>query len=133
MSARSKESPKILIRSFPMACWLGVLVFFISNAQKVSAQGDPNSQQGVRPFASYNGGNIDIIDLSNGSLSVDIPLISYPQRGGKLGLSFKLHYRNNGNYYDVSCAPQGSPCGADGLYYFDHGFSFVREGDFTPR
>jgi len=116
-----------------MICWLGVLALFISNAQPLYAQGDPNTQRGVRPFGSYNGGNIDTIDLSNGSLAVDIPLISYPQRGGKLGLGFKLHYRNNGNYYDVSCAPQGSPCGADGLYYFDHGFSIVREGEFAAR
>jgi RHS repeat-associated protein len=116
-----------------MICWLGALVFFTAHVQPVWGQDDPNTQRGAKPFGTYEGGDIDIIDLSNGSLSINIPLVSYPQRGGKLGLSFKLHYQNNGNYYDRTCAPQGGSCGYDGLAYFSHGFSIIREGGFHAR
>jgi hypothetical protein len=47
--------------------------------------------QGFRPFGSYNLSEIDSVNLSNGRLLVDIPILSYPQRGA-LTLTFSLRY-----------------------------------------
>ena len=49
---------------------------------------------GYRPFGSYQHGDVDRIDLSNGRPIIDIPLISYPQRGGKLQLNYVLRYHS---------------------------------------
>jgi RHS repeat-associated protein len=72
----------------------------------VAAQDDANFEIGLKPFGSYQGGNIDQVSLGNGGLSVDIPLISYPQRGGKLKLEFALHYSNQ-SYSEQEICGQG--------------------------
>src|SRR5262249_40541972 len=41
---------------------------------------------------SYEGGNIDAVSMVNLKPSVRIPLISYPQRGGKLSVNFFIQY-----------------------------------------
>src|SRR5579872_1226242 len=53
------------------------------------AQANPNLESGIRPFGSYQGGNVDSIDLTNGNVGFSAPLFSYPQRG-KLKLAFNL-------------------------------------------
>lgn len=53
---------------------------------------DPITQAGTSSFGSYQPNGIDTINLQNGSLSVNIPLLSYPQRGTKLHLSFSIKY-----------------------------------------
>jgi len=45
------------------------------------AQTDVNLAQGLEPYKSYMGGNIDTVSLTNGNLMLHIPLVSYPQRG----------------------------------------------------
>lgn len=62
-----------------------------------SAQNDVNSDEGLKPYGSYMGGNIDTVSLTNGNLTLHIPLFSYPQRGGRLNLSFYLRYNNKGS------------------------------------
>jgi hypothetical protein len=61
-----------------------------------SAQTDINIEQGLKPYGSYMGGNVDTVSLTNGNLMLHIPLVSYPQRGGSLKLSFFLRYNNKG-------------------------------------
>jgi len=63
---------------------------------------DQDFETGQNPYRSYESGNIDSIDLLTRGLNVDIPLISYPQRGGKLALEFDLHYINQGNWWNYS-------------------------------
>ena len=53
--------------------------------------GDAKAQQqggifelGFKPYGSFEGGNIDTVDLMNRALHVRIPVVSYPQRGGVL-------------------------------------------------
>ncbi len=46
-----------------------------------NAQVNPNVEEGLHPYGSYKGGDIDAVSLSNGGLSVSIPLWSTPQRG----------------------------------------------------
>ena len=60
-----------------------------ANAQQLSL-----AEQGMLPYRSYEGGDIDSISTVNGSLTLQIPLLSYPQRGGKLKASFSLYYDN---------------------------------------
>lgn len=50
------------------------------------------------PFEDLHGDNIDRISMSTGNLYVHIPLVDYPQRGGKLKLSFSLQSNNKGWY-----------------------------------
>jgi hypothetical protein len=66
------------------------LAFAIASVVTVQAQQidptDPTFETGIKQFGSYQGGQIDTISLLQGGFTVDIPLISYPQRGGKLKL-----------------------------------------------
>ena len=88
-------------------CWLVASFMIISLAPSTFAQQDQDFETGLNPYQTYQAGNIDSINLLNHGLNVDIPLISYPQRGGKLSLAFDLHYINQGNWYN--CNP-GSNC-----------------------
>jgi RHS repeat-associated protein len=58
-----------------------------------TAQTNPNEDQGVKPYDSLHGGDLDSISLTNGGLSLHIPLASFPQRGG-LDLSFFVSFSN---------------------------------------
>lgn len=51
-------------------------------------------EQGMKPYGSYEGGDIDSISMVNGNLTLHIPLISFPQRGGKLKASYSIVYNN---------------------------------------
>src|SRR5581483_9756431 len=55
----------------------------------------PDMEQGMHPYGSYQGGDVDSVSLSNGNLILHIPLVSYPQRG-KLSLSFSVTHSNKG-------------------------------------
>ena len=107
---------------------LSLLLLFASSIRMAQAQDDPNFENGLKAFGSYHAGNIDHIDLSNGALNVDIPLISYPQRGGKLKLDFTLHYHNSGNYYDCGTYDEQNNCELySGQDFLDHGWN-VQDG-----
>jgi RHS repeat-associated protein len=75
---------------------LGVFFTFVS--VPAFAQVAPDVQQGLIPFASFQHGDIDSVNLATGNLTVHIPLVSYPQRGGKLRLNFFIRYNNKGWY-----------------------------------
>jgi RHS repeat-associated protein len=89
------------MRQFRFICIAIVVGLALFCAAPVSAQSDPDFETGLKPFGSYHGGNIDVINLSNGSLTIDLPLMSYPQRGGKLNLSFDFRMTNFSYYYTV--------------------------------
>jgi RHS repeat-associated protein len=108
---------------------LSLLLVFASSIRMAQAQDDPNFENGLKSFGSYHAGNIDHIDLSNGALNVDIPLISYPQRGGKLKLDFTLHYHNSGNYFDCGTYDPNNVCESNsGQEEFDHGWDAMEDG-----
>jgi hypothetical protein len=93
------------MRSFRIFCLLLALPIFAFAAKSAHAQADPNFEIGLKPYGSYQMGNIDTVSLGNGSLAVDIPLLSYPQRGGKLKLDIDLEYLNGSTYYETPCFP----------------------------
>jgi RHS repeat-associated protein len=70
------------------------ILLAILSVQSSQAQSGVDLLTGYRPFGSYQHGDVDTIDLSNGRPLIDIPLISYPQRGGKLQLNYVLRYHS---------------------------------------
>jgi YD repeat-containing protein len=116
-----EELPRPLRAVARLAC----AVFFITAGSAVAvAQGpvpDPNVEAGTGAFASYDSGNIDSDSLSTGSLDLRIPIISYPQRGGKLKLDFMLRYWNTGLVADC---PSDLDCSVVGALPYNHGFAF---------
>ncbi len=63
-------------QGFLLACLLFVL------GPIAFAQAHPAFDSGTKPFGSYSVGRFDSVSMVNGTLTVDIPLVSYPQRGG---------------------------------------------------
>ncbi|MBI3662082.1 MAG: RHS repeat protein, partial [Acidobacteria bacterium] len=61
-----------------------------------SAQQNANLEQGLKPYGTYQGGNLDSVSITNRNLTLHIPIVSYPQRGGKLRLNFLGIYNNKG-------------------------------------
>lgn len=81
--------------------WLAIFFLAVLFGQSAGAQDDPNFETGIKPYGSYHAGNIDVIDLLNAGLSVDIPLMEYPQTGGRISFGFSLHFVDAGYYYTV--------------------------------
>ena len=48
---------------------LGCLLVVLLSASFVVAQVEPNLEQGMKPYGSYHGGDIDVVSLSNGNLT----------------------------------------------------------------
>jgi RHS repeat-associated protein len=66
-------------------------------------------QLGEQPFGSYSASDIDSVGLTNGTLSLRIPLLSYPQRG-KLHLDFDIVYNDQPQHWDAQCDSDGTNC-----------------------
>jgi RHS repeat-associated protein len=116
------------MRTIRISLLLSLLLLFASSVRMAQAQDDPNFENGLKSFGSYHAGNIDHIDLSNGALNVDIPLISYPQVGGKLKLDFVLQYHNSGNYDDCVYDQNGNCSSYSGEPELDHGWNVMEDG-----
>jgi RHS repeat-associated protein len=82
-------------------------------------------QLGSIPYQSYHGGDIDSVNLSNGRVSVHVPLISYPQRGGLLKENFSLVNGSNALQVQEICTP---PPDVSCLYEWDAGSSKSQAG-----
>ena len=70
------------------------LVIFCARGSR--AQQEPNLERGYKPFGSYQGGDIDSVNLMNGNVVIHKPLRSYQQRGSKLGIDYSFRYNNKG-------------------------------------
>jgi hypothetical protein len=99
-------------RSFSPLCRIAVLVAIISVFSTASwSQGaDPTGGAGVKAFGVYHGSGIEYVSLETSKLIVNIPLISYPQRGGKLHVDFALHWYNPQYTYTYVCNKFINPC-----------------------
>jgi len=80
---------------------------------------DPTLERGLKPYGAFEGGAIDSVSMTNGNLNLHIPLLSYPQRGGKLHLGFYIKFDNNSYTYstanETSCTQAPHDC-AYGTY-----------------
>src|ERR1051326_7855986 len=62
-----------------------LLLCILISATSAVAQTQPNLENGYTAYGSYDGSNIDTVNLQNGNLMLHIPMpFSYPQRGGRL-------------------------------------------------
>ena len=106
---------------------LGLCALLLSHPlRRADAQDVSGLEQGIKPYGSYDGGNLDSVNLANGSLSLHIPLISYPQRGGKLNVGFSIAYSNptigflNGQRPNCPVPNEPSLCyPSNGTYIFE--------------
>jgi YD repeat-containing protein len=73
------------------------------------AQNDPTLDIGLKPYGSYHGGDLDSVNLSNGNLTLHIPLVGYPQRGS-LGYTPRIIYNNKGWSVVPNCNSKTGIC-----------------------
>ena len=104
-----------IVRLLSTICFLGLAL-----SVPLRAQDDPAFTTASQAYSSYHGGDIDHIDLFSGNLTLDIPLMSYPQKGGKLNLSFALHYQS-GPATDTQYCDDSGDCW-DNWTSFAHGW-----------
>src|SRR5712691_11838918 len=78
------------------AIWLRMVVAFLLLCGPLFADGNPNEENGFKPYGSYHGGDIDTVSLTNGNVMLHIPLFSYPQRSGDLRVNFFLEMSSKG-------------------------------------
>jgi RHS repeat-associated protein len=100
---------------------------FLSITSAVAkAQTTPDSSVGLTPYQSFHGGDIDSVNLSNGNLVLDIPIIAYPQRGA-LKMSFSLVYNSKNTHSTQTCFP-GSPPRCVRFWFYGIGPSVMDKG-----
>jgi RHS repeat-associated protein len=90
-----------------IACFALLPLFVIVSAGWSVAQDPDDIQNGIKPYGAYRGGDIDSVSMTNGNLIVDIPLVSYPQRG-KVHLGYSLFFTHKKNWRVKTI------CGVDG-------------------
>lgn len=75
-----------------------ILVVFavLVSVPAIWSQTTPDTEEGVNPAGVYSESGIDAVSMTSGNLLLHIPVISYPQRGKQLALSFHLYYSNKG-------------------------------------
>src|SRR5215467_11072662 len=52
------------------------------------------NENGLVPYGAYHGSEFDLVSVLNGHLELRIPIKDFPQRGGKLKLTFIARYNN---------------------------------------
>src|SRR5438067_2264321 len=72
----------------------------------VMAQENPNLEDGMKPFGTFHGGDIDSISMTNGGLSLQIPLLTYPERGN---LQLQYFLRLNSKTWSQQWVPLNTP------------------------
>src|SRR6266700_40560 len=71
-----------------------------------AAQEGFDVQKGLTPYGSYKGGDLDSVNMINGNLTLHVPLISLPQRGKSLNLSYGIY--NNDKQFIFSYSMVGA-------------------------
>jgi RHS repeat-associated protein len=65
--------------------WALLCLVVLSCSGFLSAQTEPNLENGFKPHGSYHGSDVDTVSIMNGNVTVHIPFpAEYPQRGGSL-------------------------------------------------
>jgi hypothetical protein len=114
---------KTVLDALRLPLCLGFALYCASSAAQVSS----GAEQGSKPSGSYDVGDVDSVSMLNGTLSLHIPLISYPQRGGKLHLGFSVVYSNP--VYAFTNNRVNGICPLQDCYTWDMG---TTQTQFTP-
>jgi hypothetical protein len=93
-----------LVNTLGMVTLAFALVGIYAGAAEAQTLPTPGAddQLGLQPYQSYDAGDIDVIGLSNGTVSLDLPFLSYPQRGA-LKFSFNMIYSNQPQHVGNHC------------------------------
>jgi RHS repeat-associated protein len=85
---------------------ISLAIAVLALASRTYGQQPDYEQQGLTFYGSYEGGNVDRVNVKNGNVMLRIPLVSFPQRGS-LKLSYSLSLNNSGFYYSKTCDSSG--------------------------
>src|SRR6266568_1050727 len=89
-------------RRVSMCVAVAFFVVFSASALLLHAQTLPAAtaadQMGLQLYQSYHGGDIDHINLMTGTLDLNVPFLSYPQRGS-LSASFNIIYNTEQQHF----------------------------------
>src|SRR5438046_172768 len=80
----AQVSPQLLW-SVSMNFRISVIIFFLACVLVAAASGQTaiDTGNGFKPYGSFDGSNLDSVNLQNGNFLLHAPLLpSYPQRGG---------------------------------------------------
>src|SRR5262249_2453369 len=88
-----------------------LLIVLFTTCLQPQAQTSPDIEQGMKPYGSYHGGDLDHVSLTNGNLFFEAPMFAYSQRGGELAYPIVLRYNNkNFSLYQMQPpCPPGTP------------------------
>jgi hypothetical protein len=70
------------------------LLLLASFASCAFSQTTPDMATGLSPYATYIPSEIDNINPANGNIFIKIPLLGYPQKGGKLRMNYYIYYND---------------------------------------
>ena len=87
--------------------WHLALCISVLPANVASAQTNPNLETGFKPFGVFDSTTFDSVNISNGNLTLDIPILDYPQRGG-IAVRVRLTYNNKGWRVIPDCFTNGT-------------------------
>jgi YD repeat-containing protein len=95
---------------------LSICFFIAASLQVAQGQTNPNLDNGLKPYGSYDGSSIDSVSLQTGALNLRIPLFSYPQRGNLTAtVVLRLGSKSWHNWeYDCKAA---NPTGCKGKWH----------------
>lgn len=76
-------------------CGFFLILFLLALPVTTPAQttpASPDEEQGLKPFGTFDGSDIDSVSMTNGGVTIDAPVFSYPQRGDSIKLDFRIIY-----------------------------------------
>jgi YD repeat-containing protein len=73
---------------------LALLLTIGLSSSRATCQVTPDMATGLSPYAVYNPSDLDNVNPTNGNIFLKIPLLSYPQKGGKLRLNYYIFYND---------------------------------------
>jgi hypothetical protein len=79
---------------------LSAIIFVFSNL--LSAQTTPNLENGWKPYGSYEGSQLDTVNLMNGNLMLHAPLIPGAPQRGSLQVSNTVYVTSKD--WQISCS-----------------------------
>jgi RHS repeat-associated protein len=74
--------------------WFFFIALVLTGSSTAMCQQDPSTGAGFKPYGSFEGSDVDSVNLENGNVMLHIPLASYPQRGGQLKFNITTRLNN---------------------------------------
>src|SRR5271166_5831850 len=91
------------VTRFVAGCFFFAIVCVCAAAQQIPQV--PGDYLGETPYGSFDGRDIDSVNLTSGTLFIKAPFLGYPQRGKDLKLDFDILYNGKGLQKIKTCNP----------------------------